>query len=480
MTPRRLRDRWTGPGGAPSEAGSRRELLALAWPLIVSNSFFTLQIALDRALLARHASETVGAAMPAVLLYWTPFALLQFTANYASVFVSQYVGAGRPHRVGPAVGQALYFSVVAGLVFLAVVAPLAGPVVALAGHTPALQADESTYLRCLAFAALPMLLTAAASSFFTGRGDSRTVLVINAAGFVVNGLLCVALIGGQWGFPAWGIAGAGWATVAGSWAAAVVALVLMLRPGYRAEFATHHLWRFEPALFRRLLRFGIPNGIMVALDGLVFLLFTILVGWLGPVELAATSMTFTLNAVAFLPAMGVAQAVEVLVGQRLGEDRPDLAERTTFTGLWLVCGFMLVAGAVFVTLPALLLWPFANPADPDWPAVAAGVAVLLRFVAVYSVFDSVNLVVSFALRGAGDTRFVAAAAFALAWPTMVLPTWAVTHFGGGVTAAWAFATVYICLLAGVFSWRFAQGKWKAMRVIEAVPAVEPEPEEAVA
>jgi MATE family multidrug resistance protein len=208
---------------------------------------------------------------------------------------------------------------------------------------------------------------------------------------------------------------------------------------------------------------------MAALDGLAFLLFTILVGWMGPVPLAATSVTFTLNAVAFLPAMGVAQAVEVLVGRRLGEDRPDVAERTTLTGLWQVGGYMLLAAAVFVGLPGLLVWPFANVRDPDWPAVSEQVAVLLRFVAVYSVFDSVNLVVSFALRGAGDTRFVAVAAFALAWPTMVLPTWAVTHYGGSVTAAWAFATLYICLLAGLFVARFLQGKWKSMRVIE--PAV---------
>jgi multidrug resistance protein, MATE family len=458
---RRLRDLWTGPGGG-------QELLALAWPLVVSNSFFTLQIALDRALLSRHASETVGAAMPAVLLFWTPFALVQFTANYVSVFVSQYIGAGRPHRVGPAVGQSVYFSVVAGAVFVAVVIPLAAPVVALAGHTAALQADEATYLCCLAFAAPPMLLTAAASSFFTGRGDSRTVLGINAVGFAVNGFLCAALIGGQWGFPAWGIAGAGWATVAGSWAAAVVALGLMLRPRYCEEFATHRAWRFEPALFLRLLRFGLPNGLMMALDGLAFLLFTILVGRMGAVPLAATSVTFTLNAIVFLPAMGVAQGVEVLVGRRLGEDRPFLAERTTMTGLWLVGAYMLAGAAVFVGLPGLLLWPFANASDPDWPAVAVEVVVLLRFVAVYSVFDSVNLVVSFALRGAGDTRFVAVVGFALAWVLMVLPTWAVTRAGGSVTTAWVFATLYICLLAGVFVWRFAQGKWKAMRVIETV------------
>ena len=194
-------------------------------------------------------------------------------------------------------------------------------------------------------------------------------------------LLCVALIGGQWGFPAWGIAGAGWATVVGSWAAAMVALGLMLRPRYRKEFATDRAWRFEPALFLRLLRFGLPNGLMVALDGLAFLLFTILIGRMGPVPLAATSVTFTLNALAFLPAMGVAQAVEVLVGRRLGEDRPDLAERTTcdraLAGMRLHAGR---GGGVRRAAGCCLLWPFANVGDPDWPAVAAEVdrAVAIR------------------------------------------------------------------------------------------------------
>ena len=414
---------------------------------------------------ARERDRCRGDAGGAVVL--DAVRVLQFTANYVSVFVAQYVGAGRPDRVGPAVGQSLYFSLGAGLAFVAVVAPLAEPIVRLAGHAQAIQTDEATYLRCLAFAALPMLLTAAASSFFTGRADSRTVLRINGVGFAVNAFLCAALIGGQWGFPTWGIAGAGWATVIGSWAAAIAALGLMLRPRYRAEFATNRLWRIEPPLLLRLLRFGIPNGLMMALDGLAFLLFTILIGRLGPVPLAATSVTFTLNALAFLPAMGVAQAVEVFVGQRLGENRPDLAERTTRTGLSLVGGYMLIAAAVFVGVPDLLLWPFVNVNDSDWPAVAAEVHVLLWFVAVYSLFDSVNLVVSFALRGAGDTRFVALAGFALAVPTMVLPTWLVARRGGAVTTAWAFATLYICLLAGLFVWRFAQGKWKAMRVIEA-------------
>ncbi len=462
MTIPNLRWFWSRPGGAA-------ELLRLAWPLIVSNSFFTLQIIIDRVLLSGHSDEEVGGAMPAVLMFWTPFALLQFTANYVSTFVAQYVGARRFRRVGPAIGQSLYFSVVAGLAFAAVVAPFSTHLIALGGHEPALQKVESDYLFCLAFAALPMLLTAAAQSFFTGRGESRVLLVINGVGFAVNALCCYTLIHGKWGFPDLGITGAGIAMVVGSWTSAALALGLMLRPRYRAEYATDEVLRFEPELFRRLLRFGLPNGAMVALDGLAFTLFTFLVGTLGTAELAATSVTFTLNTLAFLPAMGIAQAVEILVGQRLGADEPDLAERTTNTGLVLGFGWMWLAAAAYATMPHALLWPFGND-KPEWPAVAALAATLLKFVAIYSVFDAINLVASFALRGAGDTRFVMWVAFGLSWPLMVLPTWWATQLAApGATKlywAWSFASLYIAALAGVFYLRFRHGAWKSMRVIE--------------
>src|SRR6516162_1561889 len=128
-------------------AGGVGELLRLAWPLVLSNGLWTLQITLDRVLLSRSSSEAVGAAMAAVMLFWTPLSLLQSTAAYSLTFVAQYTGAGQPHRVGPAVWQALHFATLAGLGFAAL-APLAGPLVALGGHAPALQVLEADYLRC--------------------------------------------------------------------------------------------------------------------------------------------------------------------------------------------------------------------------------------------------------------------------------------------------------------------------------------------
>src|SRR4051812_21425109 len=144
----------------PPTPGGSRELLALAAPLVVSQGFMTVQVFLDAVLLAWHDPREMTASFPAVMWYWLSFGFLQITAGYTSTFVAQYTGAGRPHRVGPAVWQGLYFAAGAGLLFLAMV-PAAPYLIALFGHAEVLQSQEVIYLRCLAWAALPMLLMSA-------------------------------------------------------------------------------------------------------------------------------------------------------------------------------------------------------------------------------------------------------------------------------------------------------------------------------
>src|SRR5205085_2822563 len=93
------------PPSAPEreKPGGSRELLSLAAPLIVSQSFMTVQIFVDTILLAKHNTLEMTASFPAVMWYWLFFGLLQVTAGYTSTFVAQYTGAGRPRRVGVAV-----------------------------------------------------------------------------------------------------------------------------------------------------------------------------------------------------------------------------------------------------------------------------------------------------------------------------------------------------------------------------------------
>src|SRR5262249_38600974 len=123
--------------------------------------------------------------------------------------------------------------------------------------------------------------------------------------------------------------------------------------------------------------------------------------------------------------------------------------------------------AVYVLFPGPLVSVFEGDRDrASFAAIAAIVPSLLACVAVYSVADSVNVAFSFALRGAGDTRFVSLLTFVLAWPIMVIPTFLIVRADMGIVWAWASATAYILAMAVCFTLRFRSGKWKSMRVIE--------------
>src|SRR5207302_444206 len=175
-------------------------------------------------------------------------------------------------------------------------------------------------------------------------------------------------------------------------------------------------WRLERDLFGRLMKYGGPAGGQVFLDVLVFNLFVQLVGQLGEAAMGATTLTVRLNMIAFLPMMGLGQAVCILVGQRLGADRPDLAEKSTYTGLAWVFGYMCVIATIYVAMPDLLVAVFESdttaasaagspnsPAHEDFASVAALVPNMLLCVAIFSLADAINVTFSFALRGAGDT-----------------------------------------------------------------------------
>jgi len=465
---------------ARSVPGGYAELLRLATPLIISQSFMTVQVLADTLLLARHNTDEMTASFPAVMWYWLAFGLLQVTAGYTSTFVAQYTGAKRDNRVGPAVWQGVYFAAFAGMAFLLMV-PAAPSLIALGEHSQELQRLEVIYLQCLSYAALPMLLMSAVNGFFSGRGETWTVLGIEVFGTAVNIGLALLLIFGRWGFPELGIAGAGYATAIGSWGSALLAFALFFRKKFRVAFDTMAGWKFERELFGRLMKYGGPAGIQVFLDVVVFSFFVQYVGRLSDAALGATTLAVRFNMIAFLPMMGLGQAICILVGQRLGADRPEIAEKSAYSGLHLVFGYMCVVAATYLLIPGLLTAGFEPEKDADkFAAIAAIVPSLLICVAIYSLTDAVNVAFAFALRGAGDTRYVTWLTFCIAWPVMVLPTIIVVTYraelqarfpgmGDPVYWAWSFATLHIMVMSICFWRRFRHGKWKSMRVIEPAP-----------
>jgi MATE family multidrug resistance protein len=450
---------WSGPGGAG-------EVLRIGYPLILGQMSFTLQVFIDRLFLTWYSPDAVAGAVTALFAVWTLVGVCIGTGEYATTFVAQYLGARRHHRIGPAVWQGFYFCVLAGAL-IAGLTPFVEPVFRAAGHAPDVLRYEVQYARVLMLGAFPVVLMPTLSAFFAGRGQTRVILVANVLATIVNAVLDYFWIFGHGGFPRAGVVGAAVATVLSQVFGCLFYLALMARREFRTAFRTFDA-RFEPALFGRLVRYGLPAGLQYSLEIGAFALFMMIVGRIGSAELAASGIAFNLNMIVFMPMLGLGIAVSSLVGRYLGEERPEVAERVTWSAVTMSMAYMTLCGLIYVLLPRLLLAPYAAGSElAAFAAVEETAVVLLRFIALYSIFDMLNVVFAAGIKGAGDTRYPLALTFVLSWIAMLLPAyfWCVRG-AGGVFAAWTCASAYVILLGLLMMRRFLGGRWKSMRVIE--------------
>jgi len=452
----------------PPTAGTLGELLTVAWPLMISTGSASLQFLIDRIFLTWYSTDAVAAAFSAGIIHWTLVSVFFGAASYVNVFVSQYVGAGEDARVGAALWQGVYFSLAAGLV-IALCAPLAPTVFAWVGHDESIRHEQIEFFSILCLGSFPLLLSATLACYFTGRGRTRVVMVVNVCATLVTVALDYLLIFGKGGFPPLGVRGAALATVASYCASAGLYAIALACSSAARRHGVWTGWRWDSELLVRLLRFGLPNGAQFFVDVICFTVFIQLVGGISPVALKATALAFNLNTLTFMPLLGLGTAVMTLTGQRIGEGRPDLAARTTWFALGVGEAVVLCFGLLYVLAPDAILqfyaWGAREGAMDD---VAPSVKQLLLFVAAYSLFDAMALLFGSATRGAGDTRFAVLFTLSSGVLCLVLPTWALMTAGGGLIAAWLAVTLFVCVLGIGFLLRFLQGKWKTMRVIEAV------------
>ena len=260
--------------------GSLRELLYVSVPLMISSGSVSLMHALDRIFLTWSSKEALAAALPAGVLHWTILSLAFGTASYVNAFVAQYEGSDQRDRVADSVWQGVYFSIVASLVMLLFI-PLAPLVFQLSGHDPRVQQLEIEYFSILFLGSGPLVLAAALSCFYSGRGQTKVIMVVNIVGALANAVVDYVLIFGKFGFPEMGIRGAAMGTIFGSLVSVAMYSVDMI---WGASGRSYKLWPPQPfnnRLFRRLLRFGLPSGANLFMDLACFTLFVQVVGRMG-------------------------------------------------------------------------------------------------------------------------------------------------------------------------------------------------------
>ena len=445
-----------------------KEILRISLPLVLSMGATTVMEFTDRVFLGRYSLDALAASMPAGI---TSFLFTSFfigTAGYVNVFIAQYTGANDNKSVGASLWQGIYFSIF-GAVCMAFLALTAVRLFAFIGHAPEIQKLEVIYFRILCYGTGAGILGTTLSCFYSGRGLTKNVMLVHMIGTLFNIPLDYAIINGVWGFPELGIQGAALATVMSWILIASIFIVLIFNKKYNESFSVWNARQFNPKLFMRLMKFGIPGGVQFFLDILAFTFFILIVGRLGKQELAVTNLVMSINALSYMPMFGFSMGVSTLVGQAMGGGKPNsaviAANSTAHIALIYVFGLILLF--VFFPTPLIKLFLPADMAPADLKVILDMGIILLRFVAAYLFFDSINMIYMGALKGAGDSMFIMWSMSLATIFFLFIPVWVgVTNFGMGLYFSWTCITIYLFMLCLIIFTRFYKGKWKTIRILE--------------
>lgn len=454
----RLAQRWQQPAGY-------KEVLEIVVPMVLSTGAWSILFFMDRVFLTWYSSDAIAASLPAGMASFAVVCLFAGTAVYVNTFVAQYHGAKQDDKIGAIIWQGVYLSFLS----LSLIIPayyFADIIFQWTGHEPQILALEIEYFRTLMYAAVFGVLNNTLSSFFSGLGRAYVVMWVSIVIMLVNLSLDYVLIFGHFGFPSLGMKGAAIATNIAIITGVMIYAVMILKPHNQLQFNSLKHWMFNKALFNRLIYFGFPNGLRLFIDMSSFTAFLMIVGMLGKDSLIASNIAFNINALSYIPMMGLMIAASVLVGQHLGNNNAQLAERATWSTLHLGLVFFSILGLLYILLPGLFIWPYLQASEFDQLDSLALVVVLLRFVAFFGLFDATFLIFLGALEGAGDTRFIMKMSFIISVLLMVVPSYFyVKYMSADVIGLWMIITFHVIVYSGVFYRRFKNGLWKEMRVI---------------
>lgn len=434
--------------GGMAERETRRAVLALALPLVGSDLLQRGVNVVDALLVGRLGAAELAAVGLSQLLLMFVMALVYGLGVGATVMVAFHTGATDSRRRALAARTVLLIGVAATLVLGCSGILFSSPVARFMGADGRLLALTLDYLHVTWFLFAAYVYLHLMSAIFQGVGDTRTPLKAMVGVNILHVLLAIPLIFGVWGFPRLGVAGAALASGLSEGVGAAWLLFVAARRGLfggrRSGWSPEELWR--------TLRVGLPAmGERLLTHGMQVVYARIVIHF-GVAAYAAHQVGLNIESLSFLPGLGFAKAATALVGQRLGARDTEGARQSARQANLLGLGIMSAWGAAFVLFPSA--WVGFFTPDPD---VLAYSVPLMTVMGILQPPLAVAMVVSGALRGAGETHVVLAAAILGGW-CVRLP---LAYFGGvvgalGMTAVWTTMILDWIVRSSIVSWRFSR------------------------
>jgi MATE family multidrug resistance protein len=307
------------------------------------------------------------------------------------------------------------------------------------------------YFIVISFSIIPFMIFQVFRQFSEGLSLTRQAMMITISGNILNIILNYLFIFGKLGIPAYGMLGAGIATLIARTYMALAMIVFVLYGKYFTQYWAYFNKRgLDMRLVRNILNIGLPSGLQFIFEVGAFSLAAIMIGWLGASSLAAHQIAINLAAITYMMATGLAAATTIRVGNQLGKRDFRSMREVGFTGFIMSGTFMSINALI------LIIGRYYFPTLYIHEAEVIGIASdLLLIAALFQLSDGIQVVGLGALRGMADVRIPTLVTLIAYW-VLALP---VGYFLGftfnlGASGIWIGLLTGLTITAVVLLYRF--------------------------
>jgi putative MATE family efflux protein len=377
----------------------------------------------------------------------------------ATAMVARRVGEKDIKAATVAAAQAIYIGL--GLSLMISIAGIffAEDVLRLMGASESLISNNSGYTRWMLTGNITIMMLFLINAVFRGAGDASLAMRSLWLANILNILLGPFFIFGIGPFPALGVEGAAIATTIGRGSGVLYQVYHLVKGNGLIKFNRENLSiRFD--IISRLIKVSTGGTLQFLIGSASWIFLVRIMSSFGSTAVAGYTIAIRLIVFAILPAWGMANASATLVGQNLGAERPDRAEKSVWRTAFLNMIFLGSVGIIFLLFAKPILGFFSD----DVEVLRNGVQ-CLQIVCLGYAFYAYGMVISQSFNGAGDTRTPTIINFVGFWlfqiPLAYMLALVLELGSPGVYAAISIAESAIAV-AGIIIFR--RGKWKTVKI----------------
>jgi len=383
-----------------------RLLTALAAPLVFTQLGQMAVLTSDVIMLGRVGKTALAAAAVGNAVYYFAWLIGGGPVSAVSPMIAHIIGARPRDKAG------VRASVRMGLwAVLLLSAPLlglltfTGPILAALRQPPEIAANAGRYVGILCFGLPFSLGFQVLRNFAAALGHPRASVWVTMMTVAFNVLAGYSLIFGHFGAPRLGLQGCAIASVSAlCFSFCAMLVVVHLTGDLRAYRILRRFFRPAWAKLREVFVLGMPIGVTMMFEAMLFNSMTLLMGTFGAAALAAHQIALNVPSVTFMVPLGVAMAATIRVGRASGAGDEAGVRRAGYTAMGLAVIFMSLCGVVLAVFPATIAGLYFDRRAAGAAEVIGLAVIYLRVAAAFQVFDALQVVGALALRGLKDAR----------------------------------------------------------------------------